>query len=98
MKRIDLIKSDEWIIATNECIVRSGRSVKEMRKELDDFYIKLRNELLSNEGKERAFSLKEALGIWYASNDFTWNAEYGPIPNPYPSMTQYFKDKFGIDL
>jgi len=46
MKRWELVTSDEWIKVTTECIVRSGRGVKEMRNELNEFFIKNRDELL----------------------------------------------------
>jgi hypothetical protein len=47
MTREEFIKTDEYITATVECIVRSGKPVKEIRKELNEFFIEYRNELLS---------------------------------------------------
>jgi hypothetical protein len=47
MTRLEFITSDEYVTATTECIIRSGLSVKAMRKEMDEFIIKLRDELLS---------------------------------------------------
>ena len=51
MKRWDLITSDEYPITNIECIVVSKKSILEIRKELNDFVIKYRNELLhGNQG------------------------------------------------
>lgn len=51
MKRWDLITSDEWVKANTECIVVSKKKVSEIRKELNDFFLKYRDELLhGNQG------------------------------------------------
>lgn len=51
MERWELITSGEYIIATTECIVVSKKKVSEMRKELNDFFMKYRDELLhGNQG------------------------------------------------
>jgi len=47
MNRKELIESDEWITAFLECVVISGKSVKLMRKEISEQWIKHRIELLS---------------------------------------------------
>lgn len=44
--RWEFIQCDEYIEVPIECIVRSGRSVKQMRKELNKEFKKLRDELL----------------------------------------------------
>lgn len=49
MTRWELITSDEYISATVECIVVSKKSIIETRKELTEFFIDLRNELLNVE-------------------------------------------------
>jgi hypothetical protein len=48
MKRLDLIKSDDYLIATLECIITSGKPVKQSRKELIEFLIPFRDELLQS--------------------------------------------------
>ena len=51
MGRWELVTSDEWIIATTECIVVSKKKVSEIRKELNDFFLQYRDELLhGNQG------------------------------------------------
>ena len=51
MDRWTLITSDEWVTESTECIVKSKKTVKETRKELNDFFITYRNELLhGNQG------------------------------------------------
>ena len=51
MKRWDLITSDEWVKTTTECIVVSKKKVSQIRKELNDFFIKYKDELLhGNQG------------------------------------------------
>jgi hypothetical protein len=52
MTRWELITSDDYVIASTECIIRSGLSVKAMRKEMDDFIIGLKKELLAAQSKE----------------------------------------------
>ena len=49
MTREELIKSDAYIEVNVECIVVSKKSVKKMREELNEFFIKLRNELLNHD-------------------------------------------------
>jgi hypothetical protein len=46
MTRWEFINSDEYIDAGIELIIRSGRPVKEMRKELSEKFKQLRDELL----------------------------------------------------
>lgn len=53
MTREKLIKSDEYVSATVECIVVSKKSVKKIRSELNKFFLGLRDELLSLPVKEK---------------------------------------------
>jgi hypothetical protein len=46
MTREELITSDGYIKAISECIIRSGRSVKQMRKEMDEYLFNLRDEYI----------------------------------------------------
>mgnify|MGYP001557638411 FL=1 len=47
MIREELIKSDSWIVAHIECIVISKKPIRKIRKELTEFFIEYRNELLN---------------------------------------------------
>jgi len=49
MKRWKLINSDEYIKASVECIVTSGKPIKKTRNELNKFFIQLKKELLHGE-------------------------------------------------
>lgn len=51
MERWKLITSDEWVIATTELIVVNNKKITEIRKELNDFFLQYRDELLhGNQG------------------------------------------------
>lgn len=64
MTRRELITSNEYIEATTEVIIVSGKSVKEMRKEMNDFFIGLRDELLEVRG-DAIEEEKEHDPYWY---------------------------------
>ena len=48
MTRYQLLKSNEYVEVNTECIIRSRKSVKIMRKEMNEFIISLRRELLDS--------------------------------------------------
>jgi hypothetical protein len=60
MKRWELITSDNYLIATIECIVVSGKGIKQTRKELNDILLKYRDELLQG-NKEQSNTLKKTV-------------------------------------
>ena len=51
MTRWELVTSDDYIIANVECIIVSKKSVIKTRQELNEFFVKLKNELLHGEQK-----------------------------------------------
>ncbi len=51
MKRWDLLISDEYVKTTVECVVTSRKKITNIRAELNDFFLKYRDELLhGNQG------------------------------------------------
>ncbi len=49
MTRWKLINNDEYIKAAIDCIVTSGKPIKNTRRELSDFFIRLKKEFLHGE-------------------------------------------------
>ena len=48
MERIELITSDQYAKTYIECIVTSKKSITVIRKELEDFFINWKNELVTH--------------------------------------------------
>lgn len=46
MKRWELVTSDEYVTTTIEILVRSKKPIGNMREDLNQFFLKYRNELL----------------------------------------------------
>lgn len=59
MTREKLIKSDEYLIATVECIVVSRKSVRKMRHELNEFFLNWKAELLLYDQKQNSEPLPQ---------------------------------------
>lgn len=69
MTREQLILSDAYIEATIECIAQSRIPIRLIRKELSDFFIKYRKELLELNLNKQGIDAVE-FGIWLNGKDY----------------------------